>query len=329
MSPELSVIVVAYGKEHELSACLDAVEEALAHVSGQTEAIVVVNMLDPVARNGLENSGRFLIVDPGTNVGFAAGVNAGLVQASGEWIALINDDCVVERTALAELLAAGEQDDAIGSVAARIVFAHGSSAINSAGIEIDQLGVAYERLLGEPTSTSGTDAVDVFGASATAALYRRRMLAELGGFDESFFAYLEDADLAWRARMSGWRATYAPSALVRHRHSSSLGHRSATKYFLVGRNRVRMLAKNATRRQLLRHGLAMVLFDLTYVVYAAVSDRTLAPLRGRMAGLREWRTYRGHGEGLRRPVRLGAPRGIAGALERHRSYRKSSDATPV
>jgi GT2 family glycosyltransferase len=160
----------------------------------------------------------------------------------------------------------------------------------------------------------------VFGASATAALYRRAMLEAVGGFDESFFAYLEDADLAWRARMAGWRAVYTPRAVVLHHHSAVLGHRSDEKYFLVGRNRIRMLAKNAARSQLLTRGWAMALFDLAYVGYGIAKSRSLAPLRGRLVGLMEWPSYRAAGQTQRCHVQLAVSPGLRGALRRNRAY---------
>ena len=116
-------------------------------------------------------------------------------------------------------------------------------------------------------------------------LYRREMLDSLGGLDRSFFAYLEDADLAWRARMAGWRCVLAPRAVALHRHSATLGHGSRAKHVLVGRNRVRMLAKNATARQLRRRLVGIVVYDLLYVAHEAVRGRTLAPLAGRLRGL--------------------------------------------
>jgi GT2 family glycosyltransferase len=164
----------------------------------------------------------------------------------------------------------------------------------------------------------------VFGASGGFALYRRAMLDAVGGFDASFFAYLEDADLAWRAQMGGWRSVYTPEARALHRHSTVLGHGSQAKHALVGRNRVRMLAKNATGPQLRRHGTAMIAYDLAYVTYAALRGGTLAPLKGRIDGVRTWRRYRALGRGARRPVRFSAAGGLRAALRRDRAYRSVS-----
>jgi GT2 family glycosyltransferase len=317
-APLVSAIVVAFGKEDVLADCLRLIDRALEAIDGPTELIVVVNGLSDEGRR-MAGDGRIL-VDPGRNLGFAGGVAAGLERARGKWVALVNDDCFVEADAISELLAAGEESEDIGSVAAQIRFAGRDDSLNSAGIDVDELGIARERLLGAPAAAGGRDVTEVFGASAGAALYRRAMLDEVGGLDESFFIYLEDADLAWRARMQGWRAVYAPRAVVDHEHSATFGHRSPRKYFLVGRNRVRMLAKNATGWQLLRRGPQILLYDIGYVAFVAATDRTLAPLHGRLRGLAEWHSYRDCGREQRRRIALARPGGFRGALARNRVY---------
>ena len=156
------------------------------------------------------------------------------------------------------------------------------------------------------------------------------MLRDIGGFDARFFAYYEDADLAWRARMRGWRCVYEPKAIAYHFHSATLGHESPRKLYLVGRNRVRMLAKNATGAHLLRVGPAILAYELAYVVFVAFASRTLAPLRGRLRGLLEWRTFRRLGAAGRRAVELDDSGGVRRAVERRRAYRafsgRASDA---
>ena len=303
----LSAIVVAFGKEELLEACLASLEAALARVEGETELIVVVNDVDD-------------------NLGFAGGVAAGLARARGDWIALVNDDCTLEPGALAALLAAAEGRPDVGSVAAQVRFAGDGGTINSAGIEIDELGVARERRLGEPVTAIDAEAVEVFGASATLALYRRAMLDAVGGLDVSFFAYLEDADLAWRARMAGWTCVLAPGAIGVHHHSATLGHGSKAKHLHVGRNRVRMLAKNASGRQLRRKLPAIVAYDLLYVAGAAVADRTLAPLVGRLQGVGDWRAYRREGRSQRREIELSRAPGVRAARRRTRVYRTAAGA---
>jgi GT2 family glycosyltransferase len=322
--PLLSAIVVAYATEERrpyLTDCLTTLRSALREVEGRTELILVLNQADGT----VEAEARSLVpeatvLDAGGNLGFAGGVVRGMRQAQGEWIALVNDDATVDPRAFVEMLAAARSSDDVGSVAAQIRFADRPAVINSAGIDVDRLGVASDRLLGSPVGRSETVPTEVFGASAGAALYRRSMLDEIGGFDESFFAYLEDADVAWRARMMGWRCLYAPAALVHHHHSTTLGHRSPRKYLLVGRNRLRLLAKNASTRQLARNAVGMAVYDVSYVVYVAARQRTLAPLRGRVCGLLEWRRYRAAGAPYRCAIYLSPRSGFRAALARERSW---------
>jgi GT2 family glycosyltransferase len=318
--PAISVVVVAYREREVLAECLAACLDAAAAVPGGAELIVVDNGgLAPFIR---ERWPDVRLIEPGGNVGFAGGVQRGVAVASGEWVALVNDDARIERDALARLLTAGERDEQIGSIAAQVCFHSDPALINSAGIDVDSLGIATERLAGRPAAEA-QNACEVFGVSGCFALYRTAMLDAVGGLDERFFAYLEDVDLAWRARAAGWIAVYEPLAVAYHHGSASSGEGSQRKYFLAGRNRVRLLARNATQAQLVRSLPGILLYDLAYVAYAALSDRTLAPLRGRLAGLREWRVMRRESSERRRPVKLSSARkGWLRALRQHRAYRE-------
>jgi GT2 family glycosyltransferase len=319
--PILSLVVVSYRKGELLEDCLRSARSALAEVEGETELILVMNGTSAaeavVGESALE--GIELVEEP-ENIGFAAAVSDGIRRGRGEWIALLNDDATVEPRVFVLMLEAGSSADDVGSVAAQMRFSDRPQVINSAGIEVDRTGVAYDRLLGEPVSASEREVAEVFGACGGAALYRREMLEQVGGFDESFYAYLEDVDVAWRARMSGWRCLYVPEAVVLHHHSSTLGHGSRRKHFLVGQNRVRLLAKNATTAQLRRYGARMLLYDTGYILFVAVRGWTLAPLWGRLAGLREWRRYRRAGAAGRRAVPLARVSGFRAALRRQRAW---------
>ena len=325
--PLLSAIVVSHRKGELLGQCLVSVQESLRLIDGPTELVLVLN--EATTEDGRRFAARFANADvfaEPANIGFSPAVSLGIRRSAGEWIALLNDDATVEPEAFARMLAAGISGGDVGSVAAQMRFFDRPRTINSAGIEVDRLGVAYDRLLGRPLSASETETVEVFGASGGAALYRRAMLDDIGGFDESFFAYLEDVDVAWRARMRGWRCLYVPSAVVLHHHSATLGHGSRRKYYLVGRNRVRLLAKNADAGLLRRYGLRMLAHDLAYVVLVALRRGTLAHLRGRIAGLREWRRYRRAGTETRRAIPLARVSGFRAALRRQKAWTNSAPA---
>jgi GT2 family glycosyltransferase len=322
----VSAVVVNHRRPELTIECLASLEAALGRLGEPAELIAVDNGSGDgsAARIG-ERFPDARVVALDENRGFAGAVNAALEGAGGEWVLLLNNDTTIDAGAVARLLEAGRSAGDVGSVAAQMRFAASPRIVNSAGIGVDRLGIAYDRGLGdradaEAVAPASGDAVEVFGASGGAALLRRSMLDELGGLDESFFFALEDVDLAWRARMAGWRALYAPGAVVWHHHGTTGRHTSAFKHLHVGRNRVRMLAKNAAGAHLRRYGLAIALYDLAYVLYAVIADRTLAPLAGRLRGLREWRAYRRVGEEGRRPVELEPVRGFRAALGRRRAW---------
>ncbi|RME32056.1 MAG: glycosyltransferase family 2 protein, partial [Thermoflexia bacterium] len=178
------------------------------------------------------------------NLGFAAAVNQGIRASSEPYIGVLNDDAFPEPGWLEALVEVMERDPQIGSCASLMVFAHQPDIVQSAGIAIDRAAIAWDRLRGRPVNEA-QEGCEVFGASAGAALYRRAMLETVGLFDERFFAYLEDVDLAWRAQIAGWRCQYVPRAVVRHQTSASLGEDSPFKKQLKARNKVWMVAKNA------------------------------------------------------------------------------------
>jgi GT2 family glycosyltransferase len=318
--PDVAIVVVTYRRQALLAECLESIERAQEQV-GSAELIVVDNgSRDGTSELIRERWPSARVVEIADNVGFTAAVSKGIALASARWVALFNDDVTIAPDALAALLAIGDSAPDVGSVAAQMRFARRPDTINSAGITVDSLGVAADRLVGAPIGAGESSPTEVFGVSGGAALYRREMLDDVGGFDVSFFAYLEDVDVAWRAHARGWRAFYAPDAVALHHHSATLIHGSPQKYFLVGRNRVRLLAKNATTSQLLRNGLAILAYDIGYVVYVAARNHTLAPLRGRLRGILDWPHYRRAGSPSRGSVAFAATGGFRDALRRHRVW---------
>jgi GT2 family glycosyltransferase/glycosyltransferase involved in cell wall biosynthesis len=318
----VSTVIVNHERRDLLQICLESLRRALAEVEEDTELIVVDNgSRDGSAELVRERFPDVKVVELGRNEGFAGGVTRGIEVANGEWIAVFNNDTTIEPDAVRIMLEAGRVHPRVGAVAAQMRFADRRDVLNSAGLELDRLGIAADRLVGTRVQEHGARLpYEVFGATGGAAIFRRAMFDHVGGFDESYFAFFEDADLAWRAHSHGWRALYAPAAVVYHHHSATAQHGSPAKLYLVGRNRVRTLAKNATLGMLLVNGPWMLVYDAAYVAFASVTGRTLAPLRGRLRGLREWHAYRRLGRAHRRPLRLRRPLGFRRALQRHRGY---------
>jgi GT2 family glycosyltransferase len=316
----VSAVVVNLDQREKLLECVASLETALAAVEGGGEVVVVDNgSADGSVEALREAHPATRVFENGENLGFPAAVGVGVRATEGEWVLLLNYDATIEPGAIVEMLRVAGTAPRVGSVAALLLFADGTGRINSAGFGVDRLGVAYERRVGELPGPEEREPREVFGASGGAALLRREMLDEVGGVDESFFLYLEDVDLAWRARIHGWRALFAPGAVAHHHHSLTTKHGSPFKYYYVGLNRVRLLAKNAPTRHLLLYGLPILVYDLAYCAFAAATDRTLAPVRGRLRGLREWHRYRGNppADAARdlEPIR-----GLRAALGRRRAW---------
>lgn len=221
------------------------------------------------------------------NTGFAPAVNQGIRLAQGQWIALLNNDAFPEPTWLAHLMAATAAAPRVGMIAAKLLFAHAPDRINSAGIAIDWAGIAWDWRGGELDVPLEDGPIEIFGPCGGAALYARQMLDEIGGFDEDFFAYLEDVDLAWRAQLAGWRCILEPKARVHHIHSATLGNGSPFKNYLLGRNKVWLIAKNYPAPWFFWFLPVILGYDFLSICYNALRMRNLSALRGRIAGLRQ------------------------------------------
>ena len=211
----VAVIVLNWNGWHYLEGCLAA-------LANQTYPNFEVVVVDNGSTDGSPDlvAGRYpsvrLILNS-TNRGFAAANNQAIQATSTAYVATLNNDTKVEPDWLAALVAAGEAHPEAGAIASKMVFAHAPEVINSCGIGLDRAGIAWD-LEGGCRVEAATQAREVFGACAGAALYRRTMLDEIGLFDEDFFAYMEDVDLAWRGRLAGWSAVFAPGAVVTHVH---------------------------------------------------------------------------------------------------------------
>jgi GT2 family glycosyltransferase len=122
------------------------------------------------------------------------------------------------------------------------------------------------------------------------------MLDEVGAFDEDFFAYMEDVDLAWRARLAGWRCVLQPQARVLHDHSATLGHTSPRKRFLLGRNKVWLLIKNYPNPWFAANLPLLLIYDALAASYGLMTQHDAVAWQGRLAGLRQakrfWRKRR-------------------------------------
>ena len=152
------------------------------------------------------------------NQGFAGGVNAGIrrtLEAQAEFVALLNNDAVADKEWLESLVTEMHHSTDIGIVTSKILDME-QARLDSTGDFYTTWGLPYPRGRGEPVSDRYDHDLEIFAASGGASLYRTQLFADIGLFDENFFAYYEDVDLSFRAQLAGWKVRYAPGAIVLH-----------------------------------------------------------------------------------------------------------------
>ena len=172
------------------------------------------------------------LVEPGGNLGFAAGCNRGAAEAGGDVVVFLNPDTVVDPGALTEL-ARTLEDPAIGIAMARLRLLDRPELLNSGGTVVHLSGLAWAGRYAEPAETVAV-VEDVAAPTGAAMAIRRELLHELGGFTDELFMYLEDTELGWRARLRGLRVVVVPGADVYHDYEFG---RNPTKLALLERNR--------------------------------------------------------------------------------------------
>jgi GT2 family glycosyltransferase len=198
MSAKVSLIILNWNGRPYLEGCLSSV---MAQTYPDFEAVLVDNgSTDGSAEFVAQRFPQVHIIRHDENLGFAAGNNTAIRATQSPYVATLNNNAQVESTWLAKLGKAMEADDQVGMCASKMLYAHQPHVIDSAGLSPDVAGIAWNRRRGERDRGDDAGPREVFGACAGAALYRRATLNQIGLFDEDFFAYLEDADLAWRAR---------------------------------------------------------------------------------------------------------------------------------
>lgn len=247
MPPLVSVVVVNFNGKKFLDGCLSS-------LAGQTFTDFEVILVDNGSSDG---SGDFIrerypsvvLVETGRNLGFAGGTNAGIRRAQGEFIFTLNNDTVADPRMLEEIVKPVLADPTVGMCGAKMVFPDGR--INSTGICISRSGAAWDRGMGEPDRGQYDTQEEIFGPCAGAALYRRAMLDDIGLFDEDFFLFMEDVDLAFRGRLAGWGCRYVPTAKVVHHHGGTAGFKSDVSIYYGIRNLVWYVVKNFPGRTLL------------------------------------------------------------------------------
>lgn len=185
-----------------------------------------------------------VLIENSQNLGFAEAVNQGISKARHDYVFSLNNDTVVEKSAILELLNLLNTDERIFSASSKMVQFNNHELIDDAGDDYTLL--AYTKKRGNNQNLNKfIEVSEVFSSCAGAALYRKDLLEELGGFDSEFFAYMEDVDLGYRARINGYKNLFCPNAVVYHIGSATTGSQyNEFKVRLAARNNVWVVYKN-------------------------------------------------------------------------------------
>lgn len=246
ISMKVSVVTPNYnGKDF-----LYAYFESLIKNSNEIGEVIIV---DNGSRDGSQEFIRnyrekvdfpIVLIENSQNLGFAEAVNQGISKARYDYIFSLNNDTVVKKSAILELLNLLNTEERIFSVSSKMVQFNNPELIDDAGDDYTLL--AYTKKRGNNQNLNKfIEVSEVFSSCAGAALYRKDLLEELGGFDSEFFAYMEDVDLGYRARINGYKNLFCPNAIVYHIGSATTGSQyNEFKVRLAARNNVWVVYKN-------------------------------------------------------------------------------------
>ena len=299
MLPLVSVTIVTYNSRRYIGRCLEA---ALAQDYPQLEIIIVDNASQDGTREVLEDyQGRVTVIRNETNTGFAAAQNQAIAASSGDWVLTLNPDVLLLPGFIANLVAAAQSDSRTGTVCGKLLriganfIFHHERRLDSTGLYFTPNLRHFDRGWNEPDDGRYGSPEFVFGASAAAALYRREMIDDVSidgeFFDSDFFAYREDADVAWRAQFLGWRCLYTPDAFAYHVRSVTAASRRGVSALInmpSVKNRSLMRIKNMTADLYRRHGWSVLGRDVVVLAGCLLSEPASLPAFWRLAGC--WRS---------------------------------------
>ncbi|MGZ4674411.1 MAG: glycosyltransferase family 2 protein [Ilumatobacteraceae bacterium] len=230
-----AVIVTFSGDAAMLDACIASVRAG----GGVDRIIVVDNGGQAVVDSGVE------LIRPQHNLGFGGGANAGFRRAAelgASYVALLNDDVEVDPGWLAPLLAALGSDERLGAVQPKLLLAgSGPARVNSVGVTIGPDGAGSDVGFGETDGPEFESDRQIESFTGGAVLFRSSFLAATAGFDDSYFLYYEDIDLARRGTEQGWSYRCVPASVVWHRYSASTSQLGDRARYLQERNRLRFV----------------------------------------------------------------------------------------
>ncbi|MBW4841342.1 MAG: glycosyltransferase family 2 protein [Paenibacillaceae bacterium] len=253
MNPTVTIQIVTYNSANDIEECLNAVRQNSCPIK---EIIVIDNastdgtadQVRAFIERNMANNVRF-VPNP-SNTGFAPAHNQGIRMTQSDYVLVLNPDVQLGTEYVERLVEVMEQRPEVGSATGLLILKSSPDIVDSTGLSMNEIWRAVDRGAGE-SAGRWRESGEVFGVSGAAAMYRRAMIDELSiageFFDEDFFAYKEDVDVAWRANLLGWKAYYCAEALATHERGWKKGSRNTQPLFIRRYsyiNRYKMIYKN-------------------------------------------------------------------------------------
>ena len=282
----VSVVIPNYNGEKYLEKCL----ETLLLQTLLPEEIIIVDNASKDKSIDIIND-RFIdkvtLIKMKENHGFSVAVNEGIKRNKSEFVVLLNNDTEVDRNWLEELYICISKDKSIFSCSSKMIRYDNRELIDDAGDEYTIFGWGKKRGDGASIAQYSNDE-EIFSSCAGAAIYRASAFDEIGLFDEDFFAYLEDMDISYRARLHGYKNYYASKALVYHIGSATSGSRhNAFKVKLASRNNIFLIYKNMPFIQFLLNSLFILSGILIKYIYFITKGLGKDYISGVFEGIRD------------------------------------------
>lgn len=247
--PLVSIIIVNYNTFDYLQNCLESV---LKTKYPNYEVILVDNNSIDGSLEVARRYKNIVLIENGTNVGFAEGCNLGIAESKGEYITLLNPDTIVEENWLEPVVEIMEKDESIGIVQSKLLLLGRENTLDDTGVFLDYNGFFVHPGLLKNDNGEFNSIFPVFSAKGAAMTIRTKVLKETGVLDSDFFAYLEESDLCWRVWLRNYKVIFLPTSVVHHAWGASSPTKKATQFilYLGTRNRIMMLIKNLQGKNL-------------------------------------------------------------------------------
>lgn len=264
---KVSFIIVNWNGEKTITECLDSI---LAQTYKNNEIIFVDNRSSDSSLELVKeiyDIDKLIALD--RNYGYAEANNIGFRHAKGEYVALVNNDAILENNWLEKATNAFQRDEYknLGSVATKIINYHQRDLIDSAGVEYFGFGACWDYKNLPIDSIEVNQKKEVFGACATAALYRKKIIDEISLFDPRYFIYFEDTELGFRLRLFGYKCIYEPEAVCYH-YGGVKKDKDSKLYIDFGRRNIEFLfIKNMQGSLFAKYFLSHCIYELTLFLF--------------------------------------------------------------